>query len=392
MRRITLASVLVAAMAAAGSDAAQAPSAGNALAVARTEWQAAERETKRLEAASAKSADEASKLALQRQAAASSIGAAEAQVSAASAELALRRMAVAEARGRLAEKQQPVAALVAGLVNLERRPPLMTLAGGGSVDELVQTRALLDGLLPHIRARSRSISAELAHARRLEGDATKVAESLRQARSELAKRQQRFAELEKQALERSFELGQAAVSAGDVAIVAGVGVEQLGIKQQQQASAKRTAALLAELSPAPPRPFAGEGEGREPALTYALPANAAVTDGHGAVSATGIRSRGVRLGTRRGTPVIMPASGRIVFTGPYRRYDGVVIIDHGGGWMTMLLNVRAEPKKGERREAGEPLGIALGEIAVELSHQGNFVSPAAMAAQSRSLSIQAQRR
>ena len=115
MRRITLASVLVAAMAAAGSDAAQAPSAGNALAVARTEWQAAERETKRLEAASAKSADEASKLALQRQAAASSIGAAEALVSAASAELALRRMAVAEARGRLAEKQQPVAALVAGL-------------------------------------------------------------------------------------------------------------------------------------------------------------------------------------------------------------------------------------------------------------------------------------
>jgi septal ring factor EnvC (AmiA/AmiB activator) len=136
----------------------------------------------------------------------------------------------------------------------------------------------------------------------------------------------------------------------------------------------------------------GEGEGREPALTYALPANAAVTDGHGAVSATGIRSRGIRLATRRGTPVTMPAGGRIVFSGPYRRYDGVVIIDHGNGWMTMLLDVRSEAKKGERLESGDPLGIALGEMTVELSHQGNFVSPAAMAARSRSLSIQAQRR
>jgi septal ring factor EnvC (AmiA/AmiB activator) len=391
MRRIALASVLVAVMTAA-SDAAQAPAATDALSVARAEWQAAERETKRLEAASEKAANDASKLAFQRQAAASSIAAAEAQVSAASAELALRRQAVAEARGRLAEKQRPVAALVAGLVNLERRPPLMTLAGGSSVDELVRTRALLDGLLPYVRARSQSLSAELAQARRLEVDAKKVAAYLRQARSELNDRQQRFAALEKQALERASELGQAAVSAGDVAIVAGAGVEQLGRQQQQQASARRMATLLAALPPAPPRPFASEGEGRVAALTYTLPANAAVTDGHGAVSATGIRSRGIRLATARGTPVIMPAGGRIVFSGPYRRYDGVVIIDHGNGWMTMLLDVRSEAKKGERLESGDPLGIALGEMTVELSHQGNFVSPAAMAAQSRSLSIQAQRR
>ena len=392
MRRIALAAVLVAAVAAAGSDAARAPDAGNALALARAEWEAAERKTKRLESASAKAADEASKLTLQRQAAASSIAAAEAQISAALAELALRRREVAEARERLAKKQQPIAALVAGLVNLERRPPLMTLAGGGSVDELVRTRALLDGLLPYVRARSQSLSAELAHARRLEADATKIAGSVRQARAELDERQQRFAALEKQALDRSAELGLAAVASGDVAIVAGAGLEQLGRRQQQQASARRMASLLAKLPPAPPRPFAGEGDEREAALRYLLPATAAVIDGHGAVGETGIRSRGIRLATRRGTPVVMPAGGRIVFSGPYRRYDGVVIIDHGKGWMTMMLNVRAKPQKGERLETGDALGIALGEMTVELSHQGNFVSAAEMAAQSRSLSIQAQRR
>jgi septal ring factor EnvC (AmiA/AmiB activator) len=392
MRRLALAFVLVTAISAAVSDAAQGPAAGNTLAAARAEWRAAEQETKRLEAASAKAADEASRLAFQRRAAASAIAAAEAQISSASAELALRRKAVAQVRATLAERRQPVAALVTGLVNLERRPPLMTLAGGGSVDELVRTRALLDGFLPYVRQRSRSLSAELAHARRLEEDSKRLAASVQEARAELGQRQQRFAALEKKALERFSELSQEAVATGDVAILAGAGVEQLGRQQEQRATARRTAALLAKLPPAPPRPFAGEGQTRSPALSYALPAKAAVIDGHGAVSATGIRSRGIRLATSRGTPVLMPADGMIVFSGPYRRYDGVVIIDHGKGWMTMLLNVRAEGQKGERLKSGAPLGIGLGEVTVELSHQGNFVSPAAMAARSRSLSIQARRR
>lgn len=392
MRRMALAAALIAAIGAAASDAAQAPAASEALALARAEWQAAQRETKRLEGASARALDDASKLALQRQAAASAITAAEAQVSAASAEFAVRRQAVAQARQRLADKQQPVAALVAGLVNLERRPPLLTLADGGSVDELVRTRTLLDALLPYVRARSQSLSAELARARRLEREAANVAASIAQARAELETRQQHFAALEKQALDRSAELGQAAVASGDVAIVAGAGLEQLGRQQQERTSARRLTSLLAKLPPAPARPFAGEGQAREVQMTYALPANAAVIDGHGAVSATGIRSRGTRLATARGTSVVMPADGRIVFSGPYRRYDGVVIIDHGNGWMTMLLGVRAESEKGERLAKGDPLGVALGEITVELSHQGNFVSPAVMAARSRSLSIQAQRR
>ena len=129
MRRLPFAAVLIASIGAAASDAAQRPADSGALALARAEWQAAQLETRRLEEAAARASDDASKLALQRQAAASAIAAAEAQVSAASAEFAVRRQAVAEARQRLAEKQQPVAALIAGLVNLERRPPQFSLSG-----------------------------------------------------------------------------------------------------------------------------------------------------------------------------------------------------------------------------------------------------------------------
>ena len=356
------------------------------------EWRAAETETKRLEAASANAKSEAAKLGLERQAGAAAIAAAEARISAAAAELRLRQQAVRAASGRLAERQRPVAALVAGLVNLERRPPLLTLASQSSVDELVRTRALLGALIPHVRKQSRSLSTELADARALETEAGKVAQSLKEARAELDQRQQRFAALETKALARSSQLGHAAIAAGDEAIMAGEGVERIGRKQSEQANARQLAALLARVPPAPPRPVGDDARPDRIEFDYVLPVAGKVIDGIGTVSNSGIRSRGIRFESWRGAAVVMPAAGKIVFAGPYRRYDGVVIIDHGKGWMTMLLNVRANVVKGTKLEAGEPLGTALGEVGVELSQEGNFVSPAEIALQSRSLSIQAGRR
>ena len=82
----------------------------------------------------------------------------------------------------------------------------------------------------------------------------------------------------------------------------------------------------------------------------------------------------------------MPADGTIAFAGPFRRHDGVVIIDHGRGWMSLLTGVRAERRKGERVRAGEPLGRALGPVSVELSTNGRPVSAALIAGSSQLLS------
>jgi septal ring factor EnvC (AmiA/AmiB activator) len=104
------------------------------------------------------------------------------------------------------------------------------------------------------------------------------------------------------------------------------------------------------------------------------------------VNASGVRSRGLTLATGRGTPVIAPAGGVVRFSGPFRDYDGVVIIDHGGGWLTLLLNVASQAKTGTRIRAGQPIGRALGPVGVELSQNGRRVSPAIIAGSSGSLS------
>ena len=82
----------------------------------------------------------------------------------------------------------------------------------------------------------------------------------------------------------------------------------------------------------------------------------------------------------------MPASGTVRFAGPFRDYDGIVIIDHGGGWMSLILNVSTPLKRGERVRLGGPLGRALGAIEVELARNGTRVSPALIAGSSQCLS------
>ena len=90
--------------------------------------------------------------------------------------------------------------------------------------------------------------------------------------------------------------------------------------------------------------------------------------------------------TERGMSVVAPADGTVRFSGPFRDYDGVLILDHGGGWMSLIVNVASPLKPGDKVRLGDPLGRALGPIEVELSHNGQRFSPALIAGSSQTLS------
>src|SRR4029078_7503621 len=90
--------------------------------------------------------------------------------------------------------------------------------------------------------------------------------------------------------------------------------------------------------------------------------------------------------TRSGMALAAPADGTIRFAGPFRDYDGVVIIDHGGGWMSVIVNASGSLHAGDRVKLGDPIGRALGPIQVELSQNGRRISPALIAGSSATLS------
>src|SRR6185369_2242201 len=272
---------------------------------------------------------------------------AEARISAANARLQLASAYVAAHRQQLANQQQPVSSLLAGLATMARRPPLLVLADRGGTDELVKVRLLLNASLPVIRARTGRLSAELAQGERLKQSALAARSELARSRDNLAARQQTYAALEQKAVQQALASQGQALGTSDVALGASENVERLRGEQANSQSIRAVASQLASNEqPAPLSPFAPDSRNPLPRIAYQLPATAPVSDGLASVNASGVRSRGLTLATPRGTEVTIPADGVVKFAGPYEDYDGVLIIDHGGGWVSLIVNVASELRVG----------------------------------------------
>ena len=356
-----------------------------ALTQARAEARAADQQARRLNELAGKQRDAASKLRAQQEAAALAIAAAEAEISAADAEARLLTVRLAQQRALLRRQQAPASALLGGLAMMAQRPPLLALADKGGTDEFVRVRLLLDATMPVIRERTAALSRQLALGRALEVRLASARQATIAKRHDLQSRQSEFAALEQQALRSAERTGLAALGASDVALSRGETGDQLGEERQRGRSAARVAAEIASLGIPPARPFNPEGP-TATAFAYRLPAVAPVTDGFGSISDNGIRSRGITMATRRGGALVAPADGTILFAGPYRSQDGIIILDHGNGWKSLILNAAAAGKQGGKLRAGELLGHSLGPISVELSRNGQHLSPALIAGSSAGLS------
>ena len=356
---------------------------------AAAEAVAAQIEADRLELAATRTGDELTKLRAQQSAAAADILAAEAQLALAATQHRALQSAANASAARLAAAQQPAAQLLAGLVQLGRRPPLLALADRASLGELVRARALLDAALPVIRVRSAALAGQVDADRNLAWAAAAANAKLKGRRDALTATQARFAKLEAAASLRLAADGGAALGAGDRALSAVEAADLLASNAAGQRQAHRNAIAAAAFAEAPSRPTTVAQAG--PAIAWQLPSPAKVTVGLSEISTSGVRSRGLTLATQRGARLTAPAAGKIAFTGPFRRRDGIVIIDHGSGWMTLLTEVRTPLVVGATVAAGDPLGRALGPVTVELRRDG-APQPAALIAGSSEILLNSSKR
>lgn len=386
MKGTAIALLLVPLLAASAPAQPQAEPLDNRLRQARAEQAAAEAEAAKLQQTAARAKGEAERLHAGEAAAAQAIEAAEARITAADMQYRLASAYVAAHRQRLAEEQQPMASLLAGLATMARRPPLLALSGAGDTDELVKVRILVESTLPVIRRRTAAVASELLRGEQLQQAALSARMEMVRSRQELGARRQQFAAREQRSMRQALAVGGQALSASDVAIAAGENIEDLRREQSNSRSSYALAEQLADEDAAPARPFASQQPQPRLAFRYELPAEAGVSEGLAAVNDSGVRSRGLTLSTSRGSPVSAPADGTVRFSGPFRDYDGVLIIDHGGGWMSLIVNVSSPLHPGDKVRMGDQIGRALGPLQVELSHNGRRISPALIAGSSQTLS------
>ena len=359
---------------------------------ARTEAQQAKKRLETLEAAAAKTGDRLERLRAEQAAAAAAIEKTEADIGESDARLRLARAQILLVERRLAHQRAPLAALLAGLATMGRQPPILVLADQGSVDEMIRVKALLDATMPVMEQRTFALRVEVEGRRKLGVAAEAARAELARSREELDLRRQRFAELEAKASEQAAMASGQAFGAGERVLAADELLALADSDADERRAARSQAGRLRELGFAAARPFRGDSALPPQDFGYSLPVSAPLLDGLGTVNRAGVASRGLRFDTPRGAPVIVPADGEILFAAPFRSQDGIVIIEHPGGWTSLLIGVATDRAKGSEVRRGEFLGRTLGPLGVELRRNGVTVSPALIAASSVPLSNGGDRR
>ena len=356
-------------------------SAASPLALAEREAALAGAEQRRLEREAATALGAAAQARALAGAAAQALIGAEARIAASEAGLAALSARKEQAERRLAEAQRPLTGLMAGLAQLDRRPQWVALATAGAADEQVRLAVLVRTLRPEIERRTAALRGDLAALRSYEQRQRAMLAGLDRQRSEAAAARTAFLAAESTAMGAAEARGLDAFVAEDRVLDRAERAAGLRSEGEQRRAATRLSALLMALPPALPRPAGTYASAPAPTFAWIVPASGAVTVGAGELLGNGVRARGLTIAAGRGTQVIAPAAGRILFAGPFRRREGIVIIDHGNGWASLLTEVRPSLKVGDRVARGDPVGRALGAVTVELFRRGR-AEPAALIARS----------
>ena len=311
---------------------------------------------------------------------------AEADIQAAQARIAIiARLQRAQA-ARLAAKQEPVVRLTAALQMIARRPLALALVQPGSVSDAVHLRAVLGQVLPVIEQRTAGLRAELARSRALRATAQQAADALDQAQQDRKAQQVELAALETQKRLAARDYRANAGLESERALALGERARDIVDLMDRLEQAGDLRERLARLSGPLPRPARPDQAGAAPAEAdarpsgpppYRLPVVGQLVTGMGEVNDSGVRARGLTLVTQPGAQAIAPTAGRVVFAGPYRDYGQILIIDHGGGWTTLITGLhRLTTRVGDAVRQGDPVGVTgarRSNITVELRRNGRPV-------------------
>jgi murein hydrolase activator len=151
-------------------------------------------------------------------------------------------------------------------------------------------------------------------------------------------------------------------------------------KELAAQKATRDAEIAAAAATAARPVFAEKGfsaaQGKMP-----YPARGKVIEQYGQTNDVGHVMKGITIQTRRDAQVIAPYDGQVAFSGPFRGYGLLLIIEHSEGYHTLLAGMaRIDVAVGQRLLAGEPVGV-MGQddtkpaLYVELRRNGQPVNP-----------------
>ena len=275
----------------------------------------------------------------------------------------------------LARRRNSLMASLAALERLAMTPAAAVLVKENPVD-FARGSLLLRYAVPELKRRAGNLASEIAQmdilGREIElrrGRAQTVALALEQDRQQLTALLKRKLDLQHQTASlntaNEARIARLASQAQDLREL----LEKLATEKPQSPTISR---------PANVRPFPTQPGSLVPPVSGQLVGARFGTPD----SAAGSTTRGIYLESRPGATVVAPFDGQILFRGPFRSYGEILIIQHDGGYHSLLAGLaRSDAVVGQWVLAGEPVGV-MGpsqdgnpKLYMELRRDGHPIDP-----------------
>ena len=109
------------------------------------------------------------------------------------------------------------------------------------------------------------------------------------------------------------------------------------------------------------------------------PARGKIIQNFGDTTVSGAHMKGITIATRAGAQVIAPFDGNVLFSGPFKNYGHLLIIDNGDNYLTLLAGMaRSYVNVGQDILAGEPVGLTTTQnpkLYIEIRKDGGAINP-----------------
>jgi septal ring factor EnvC (AmiA/AmiB activator) len=306
-------------------------------------------------------------------------------------------------RDSLRGRRAVLAEVLAALQRMGRTPPPAIISQPQDALAAIRSSILAGAVLPDIRVEAEALAADLQELTDLRRRIENELDSLKTRYAALGEEQARInllIETKKRQREKSLdalegERRKAAALAGKAENVEGliaalekeIGTLAAAADALQPADPDEAAWRLADASRLSPAVRFIDARGLLP-----LPVAGETMLAFGANDGLGGQAQGMTIAARSGMQVISPADGWIVYSGPFRSYGNILILNAGTGYHIVLAGMeRIDVDPGQFVLAGEPVAVmgtrqfaSLGDLDhssvqpllyVEFRKDGNSIDP-----------------
>ena len=271
----------------------------------------------------------------------------------------------------LAGKQDVISEILAGLQRLAQNPPPALVVAPDDVLGALRGAMLFGTIVPELRNAAQELHDQLADLKSLRekfdievrqhDEALAALNTSRADINRLIDEKKALAQSSKQELDlerkRAEELAAKATSLKQLLAALAEDKAIAEAKQTAEAKARDEAERLAQEKAAIPKMAFSKSQGQ-----IDFPAQGQIIKRFGDDSGLGTTLDGIVIATAKQAQVTSPVTGKVEFSGKFRSYGQMVIVNAGEGYLVLLAGLEQTlTTHGQSVKAGEPVGLMGGK-------------------------------